>query len=301
MGCPTVKSMSALKHVAAYLKNTMEYGVMLYKCGPGHVLMGHLSQFCQVDTESLNRSRSDFELEVYSDSNWAGCNVTRKSTTSFMVFLCGNLIFSACRTQARIALLSCEAELLAGTAAVGDAIQMSNILRFLAGEEKLENSARVTLTLHTESSSAKAAWQRRGSGRLTHIDTRMLWLQRMLRKQYIRLQKVPATYNPSDLNTKKLSRARRELFMSIVGVTDDREVLKFMPPIPKISGSVMRALVALAGLPMAGSQATGSVDDASIDYNWLAWLSACILLVVISSMVLNMARSGSGRDGQQPN
>ncbi len=99
--------------------------------------MDHLSQFCQVDTESLNRSRSDFELEVYNDSNWACCNVTRKSTTSFMVFLCRNLIFSACRTQASIALSSCEAEFLAGTAAVGDAIQMSNILRFLVGEEKL--------------------------------------------------------------------------------------------------------------------------------------------------------------------
>ena len=115
--------------------------------------MDHLSQFCQVDAESLNRSRSDFELEIYSDSNWAGCNVTRKSTTSFMVFLCGNLIFSACRTQASIALSSCEAELPAGTAA-GDAIRTSNILRFLVGEEKLENSARVTLTLHTDSSSA---------------------------------------------------------------------------------------------------------------------------------------------------
>ena len=302
MGCPTVKSISALKHLAAYLKNTMEYGIMLYKCGPGGVSMDHLSQFCQVDSKSLNRSRSDFELEVYSDSNWAGCNVTSKSTTSFMVFLCGNLIFSACRTQASIALSSCEAELLAGTAAVGDAIQMSNILRFLVGEKKLENSARVTLTLHTDSSSAKAAWQRRGSGRLKHIDTRMLWLQRMLRKQYIRLQKVPTTYNLSDLNTKKLSRARRELLMSIIGVTDDREVLKFMPPIPKINGSVMRALVALAaGLPMAGSQATGISDDASSGYDWCAWFLAVILLVVILSMVLNMARSGSGQDGQQPN
>jgi len=53
MGCPTVKATSALKHLAAYLKNTMDHGVMLYKCGPGDVLMGHLFQFCQVDSESL--------------------------------------------------------------------------------------------------------------------------------------------------------------------------------------------------------------------------------------------------------
>ena len=249
---------------------------MLYKCGPGDVLMDHLSQFCQVDTESLNRWRSDFELEVYRDSSWAGCNVARKSTT-FFFWLFFSLIFSACRTQASIvALSSCEAELLAGTTAVGDAIQMSNILRFLVGEEKLKNSARVTLTLHTDSSSAKAAWQRRRSGRLKHIDTRMLLLQRMLRKQYIRLQKVPTTYNPSDLNTKKLSRARREL-MSIIGVTDDREVLKFMPPIPKINGSVMRALVARSGLRMAAPQAIGIVDDAPIEKE-----SVCLLFFLQS-------------------
>jgi len=83
-----------------------------------------------------------------------------------------------------VALSSCEAELLAGTAAVGDAIQMSHILRFLVNESAPENSSKVTLTLHTDSSSAKAAWQRRNSGRLKHIDTRLLWLQRMLRKQY---------------------------------------------------------------------------------------------------------------------
>ena len=52
---------------------------------------------------------------------------------------------------------------------------------------------------------------------------------------------------------------------------------------------------------MAGSQSIGSGDDASIDYNWLAWFSACILLVVIFNMVLKMARSGSGQDGQRPN
>ena len=61
MGCPTVKAMAAFKHLAAYFKNTMDYKVMLYKCGPGDVLMDHLSQFCHVDSESLKRSRSDFD------------------------------------------------------------------------------------------------------------------------------------------------------------------------------------------------------------------------------------------------
>ena len=308
MGCPTVKAMAAFKHLAAYFKNTMDYGVMLYKCGPGDLLMDHLSQFCHVDSESLKRSRSDFELEVYSDSNWAGCNVTRKSTTSFMVFLCGNLIFSACRTQASVALSSCEAELLAGTAAVGDAIQMSHILRFLASESALENNSRVTLTLDTDSSSAKAAWQRRGSGRLKHIDTRMLWLQRMLRKQYLRLQKVPTMYNPSDLNTKKLSRARRELLMSIIGITDDREVLTFMPPMPKINGSVMRTLMSLVSLTgLAVTDATSMeqvifspwtfMPFSKFDLWWLKLVSMVAMVCLSLSMLVLM---NLGRDSPQP-
>ena len=52
-------------------------------------------------------------------------------------------------------LSSCEAELLAGTAAVGDTIQMSHILRFLVNESALENSSRVTLTLKCKSCMAK--------------------------------------------------------------------------------------------------------------------------------------------------
>ena len=70
----------------------------------------------------------------------------------------------------------------------------------------------------------------------------------MLRKQYIRLQKVPTTYNPSDLKTKKPSSAPRDLLMSIIGMRDDPELLKFMPPMSKISVS------GLSGLPMGHSQ-----------------------------------------------
>lgn len=56
---------------------------------------------------------------------------------------------------------------------------------------KPENSGEVTLSLYTDPSSAKAAWQRRGSGRLKHMAPAYA-----LRKPYIRLQKVPTTTGP---------------------------------------------------------------------------------------------------------
>ena len=123
------------------------------------------------------------------------------------------------------------------------------------------------------------------------IDTRMLWLQRMLRKQYIRLQKVPTTYN-SDVNTKKLLRSRRDLLMSSIGMTDDRELLKFMPPMPKVSGSVMRALVALSGLsglPVGNSQMIEKQVDLSTDSATM-WISTLVVIVVMFKIFWSMAQ-----------
>ncbi len=152
MGNPTVKGMSALKRLVAYLHGNMDHGFMWQKNGQGEGFMDYLAGCCQLDNDSLNQSRSKFEVEVFTNSIWAGCNVTHKSTTSFMVFLCGNVV----------TLSSCEAQLFARTAAVGDSIQFPLFYVFL-WEESMEYDQKVTLTLRTDSSSAKSARQRRGS------------------------------------------------------------------------------------------------------------------------------------------
>ena len=81
--------------------------------------------------------------------------------------------------------------------------------------------------------------------------------------------------------------------MCIIGMTDDRELLKFMPPIPKIRGSVMRALIALSGLPMGSSLLTGDDFDPS-NGNWMMWVSTLIMVVFGFTMLWMMAPSNSG-------
>ena len=110
VGCPTVRAMSALKHLACYLKGTAEYEVFLSNCSFGSVLRDSWQH-----VENQHEESSSFNLEVFCDSNWAGCKVTRKSTTSGMAFLNGNLILSMCKTEATVSLSSCEAELMAMT------------------------------------------------------------------------------------------------------------------------------------------------------------------------------------------
>ena len=83
--------------------------------------------------------------------------------------------------------------------------------------------------------------------------------------------------------------------MIIVGMTDDRELLKFMPPMPKISGSVMRALIALSGLSglrVGNSQMIEKQVDISTDSATM-WIS---ILVVIVVMFMNFGLWHSGTE-----
>ena len=54
------------------------------------------------------RQRLPNRVSIYSDADWAGCPVTKKSTSGTMVFLGEHLIFSQSSTQTPIALSSGE-------------------------------------------------------------------------------------------------------------------------------------------------------------------------------------------------
>ena len=59
-------------------------------------------------------------MDIYADSNWAGCTKTRKNTTGVCHVHGSHLIRSLCRTQSKIALSSAEAELYAMTSGASE-------------------------------------------------------------------------------------------------------------------------------------------------------------------------------------
>ena len=65
---------------------------------------------------------------------------------------------------------------------------------------KLSNVIR----LGTDSSAAKSFVSRRGLGRMRHLDTRDLWLQKEAREGKVLINKILGTENPADLMTKIL-------------------------------------------------------------------------------------------------
>ena len=76
----------------------------------------------------LRPRKGPLHVDSASDSDWAGCPTTRKSTSGAMVWLSGALVISPCRTQELIALSSPEAEYSASTVRVAEAKFVQSIL-----------------------------------------------------------------------------------------------------------------------------------------------------------------------------
>ena len=77
------------------------------------------------------------------------------------------------------------------------------------------------LSLHTDSSSAKAVASRRGAGMSTrHFQTRMLWLQERVAAKLLRVVNVATESNTADMLTKALRRSKVGQFCSEIGQTE---------------------------------------------------------------------------------
>ena len=60
-------------------------------------------------------------------------------------------------------------------------------------------------TVHSDASAAIGIINRRGLGKLRHLNIRHLWLQDKVRNDELAVKKVPGADNPADLMTKNLS------------------------------------------------------------------------------------------------
>ena len=128
------------------------------------------------------------KLEVYTDSDWASDQTTRKSTSGAVIVAEGMRLHAYSRGQASVALSSCEAEVMAVSEGIKAALLLQEVLMF-AGLGHYENEVKV------DSSAAHAFFHRRGVGRMKHIYSKILWLQDLIATGGLRLKKIPRTHN----------------------------------------------------------------------------------------------------------
>ncbi len=136
-------------------------------------------------------------LSVYTDSDWAGCVRTRKSTSGGVVMRGSHVLKTWSTTQATVALSSAEAELIALVKGAAEGLAVTSLLRDLHED--------VTVCVGVDSSAAIGVCRRTGVGKIRHLDTRLLWVQDMVRAGSIAVEKVAGEENPADLLTKHLA------------------------------------------------------------------------------------------------
>ena len=137
------------------------------------------------------------KLEVYTDTNHAGCIRTRKSTNGGLVLHGVHLLKSWSSTQAVVALSSGESEYYGLVKGVSEALGIRSVL----GDWRQARE----ITIWTDSSAAKGIASRVGlSKRTRHIAVHHLWIQERVESGDIQVKKVAGEKNPADIATKYL-------------------------------------------------------------------------------------------------
>jgi hypothetical protein len=186
MSCPDARDWQSLKRLGRYLLKRERA----------------VSHFCY-------QSRPD-HWSVWVDSDWAGCQRTRKSTSGGIVMFGSHTVKSWSTTQQVIALSSGEAEYYSMVRGGSMGLGMQ------AMSEDMGVSA--SIRVKTDASAAKGIASRRGLGKVRHIDVSQLWLQDRVSKGEIVIEKVSTHDNLADAMTKHVDGSKLNSHMLSVGL-----------------------------------------------------------------------------------
>ena len=122
------------------------------------------------------------EIEAWSDSDWAGCLETRKSTSGGLIKFGTHILKSWSITQNTIALSSGEAEFYAMVKAGSQGLGMRSMMDDVGIRSKVK--------IITDATAARGMAQRKGLGAVRHVEVHQLWIQDKVQSKEICVEKV---------------------------------------------------------------------------------------------------------------
>ena len=127
---------------------------------------------------------------TYTDSDWAGCLRTRRSTSGGVLFLGAHLVSHWSRTQQTVALSSGEAELNASLKGACESLGEKVMLE--------ELGLKVGIIMYGDSSASQGTIQRQGAGRVKHLSVKQLWIQERVAQKELVTEKIARAHNCAD-------------------------------------------------------------------------------------------------------
>ncbi|KAM2004372.1 hypothetical protein ACFX15_027830 [Malus domestica] len=147
---------------------------------------------------------------VYSD--YAGDLDKRRSTTGFVFTIAGGLVSWRSSLQSTVALSTTEAEYMAVTEAIKEAIWLQGLLDDLGVQQD-------HVDVHCDSQSAiHLAKNQVHHARTKHIDVRFHFVREIIDEGDILLQKIGTADNPADMLTKPVSLLKFKHCLDLIGI-----------------------------------------------------------------------------------
>lgn len=173
---PTDEHVAAVKRVIKYLKKTLNVGLFYF-------------------------SNTTFDVQCYSDADFAGCLDTRRSTTGFCITLGGSLLSWCSERQELVSRSTTESEYIAGSEAIRELIWMKRLLVELIGP--------FSCTLYMDNASAvKLVKNPEQHKRTKHIDVRFHFIREKFYAKQFELKQVSSHDQLADIFTKAMPEAR---------------------------------------------------------------------------------------------
>jgi hypothetical protein len=191
-------------------------------------------------------------IKVYSDSDWAGDKVTRKSVSGYMVFFNGALVCWRSKSQHCISLSSSETEMYALTEAVKEIPFLVQVLLFIGVKIKLPVQVKVDNmgAIYMSENSAPSA-------RTRHADIRQKFTADLQDKGLIKIDFVRSEDNTSDILTKNVTVDLFERHVKhLIVRKDEVDPRSSKAPVRKGVGGVTVSLA--PALPQESNKAAGT-------------------------------------------
>ncbi|GKE66444.1 ribonuclease H-like domain-containing protein, partial [Tanacetum coccineum] len=185
---PREPHFTALKRILRYVRSTLDYGLQL-----------HVSFTAQ--------------LTAYTDADWAGCPVTRRSTSGYCVFLGDNLLSWFAKRHVTLSRSSAEAEYRGIANVVVKTVWIRNLLRelhtylFTATLVYCDNVGAVYMSVNLVQHQ-----------RTKHIEIDIHFVRDFVASGQVRVLYVPSRFQYADIFTKGLPTALFLEFQSSLNV-----------------------------------------------------------------------------------
>ncbi|GJT67360.1 putative ribonuclease H-like domain-containing protein [Tanacetum coccineum] len=192
---PKASHLNAVKRIFRYLKHQPKLGLWYPRDSP-------------------------FELEAYSDSDYGGASLDRKSTTGGCQFLGRRLISWQCKKQTIVANSTTEAEYVAAANCCGQVLWIQNQMmdygfNFMNTKIHIDNESTISVIKNPVAHS-----------RTKHIEICFHFIRDCYEKRLIKVIKIHTDSNVADLLTKRFDITRFN-FLVLMGYEGDLNTLTF--------------------------------------------------------------------------